>query len=101
MWDLSVCVSPPPISSVTLKSSVKFYYRCLQSLDTLKLARLRVDMALPRCAQGLCFCTVEAAPLFCQKCRLFLCANSTRNNGDVQYVCTGWVNVIWKDSCRS
>lgn len=77
MWDLSVCVTLPPISSVTRKSSVKFYYQCLQSLDTLKLARLQVDMALPRCAQGLFFCTVEAAPLFCQKHRL-LCVHTVR-----------------------
>lgn len=39
-WDLAVCLTLPPSSSLTLKSSVKFYYQCLQSLDELKLARL-------------------------------------------------------------
>lgn len=29
-----------------------------------------------------------------------LCAHGARNNSDVLYVCTGWVNVIWKNSWR-
>lgn len=37
--DLSVCLTLPPISSLTLKPSVKFYYQCLRRLDELKLAR--------------------------------------------------------------
>lgn len=61
MRDLAVCLTLPPISSVTLKSSVRFYYQCLQSLDELKLARLQVDMALPRRTWGL-FCTKGTTP---------------------------------------
>lgn len=90
MWDLAVCLTLPPISSVTLKSSVRFYYQCLQSLDELKLARLQVDKALPRRTWGL-FCTernyTSAFP------RSFISAEIPV----LYYVCTGWENVIRKN----